>query len=114
MSTEPSTSASPAAAHSGGYGEGAHAAHSAPASAGHGEVAHASVPHEQPSDWGWNGEWGKWATRGGWITVVILLLMFPGVTHYNMGGFIAQGVAIVGLIVILLWDSVHKRASWRK
>lgn len=93
------------------HGEVAHAAHG---EAAHGEVAHAPVEHEQPSDWGWNGEWGKWASRGGWIVVVILLLMFAGVTHYNKAGFLAQTLVILGLVAILVWDRARKRTSWRK
>jgi len=105
MSSESSSPVRPA---------GAHAEHSAElehAAGGHGELAH--VEHEKPSDWGWNGEWGKWASRGGWIVVVILCLMFPGVTHYNKAGFLAQLLIILGLVAILLWDRQRKRTSWR-
>ena len=31
--------------------------------------------HERPEDWGWNGAWGKWARIGGWISVIVLLLL---------------------------------------
>jgi hypothetical protein len=79
----------------------------------HGAVDHADLDHEQPSDWGWNAEMGNWASRAGWIVVVILCLMFAGVTHYNKAGFLAQLLAILGLIAVLIWDRQRKRTSWR-
>jgi hypothetical protein len=79
----------------------------------HGEVEAHGAAHEQPSDWGWNGEWGKWASRGGWIVVVILCVMFAGVTHYNRAGFLAQLLVILGLVAVLVWDRRRKRTSWR-
>jgi hypothetical protein len=94
--------------------------HTAPGDA-HGAVEHgtadhadhADLDHEQPSDWGWNAEMGNWASRAGWIVVVILCLMFAGVTHYNKAGFLAQILVILGLIAVLLWDRQRKRTSWR-
>jgi len=116
MSSESTTSASPATTRDGAHAEARHAepGHADLTHAAHGEVAHTDVPHEQPSDWGWNGEWGKWASRGGWIVVVILALMIPGVTHYNRAGFLAQGLVILGLITILIWDRARRRHAWRK
>ena len=91
-----------------------HDGHDSPG-VGHGDVAHGhgDIDHEQPSDWGWNAEMGNWASRAGWIVVVILLLMFAGVTHYNLAGFLAQLLVIIGLVVILLWDRARKRTAWR-
>lgn len=116
MSSESSTSATPATTHDASHGDAAHggSGHGELTHAGHDDVAHAAVPHEQPSDWGWNGEWGKWASRGGWFVVILLLLMFAGVTHYNKGGFIGLAVVILGLVAILVWDGARKRHSWRK
>ena len=42
-------------------------------------------PREHPSDWGWHGEWGRWARVAGWVCVIILLLMITA-THYNGAG----------------------------
>lgn len=73
---------------------------------GHGE-------HEKPSDWGWNAEFGPWASRAGWAVVVLIGLMFLGITHYNRAGFLAQLLVIAGLVALLLWDRNRKRTSWR-
>lgn len=77
-------------------------------------MAHdAHSDHEQPSDWGWHGEFPKIARFMGWVCVIILLLMTTA-THYNTSGgmwlLIAAGVLVVGL----LWDGHRRRNAWRK
>lgn len=93
--------------------ESGHGTHVADAhTADHGtEGNHA--PHEQPSDWGWNAEFGRWASRAGWVVVFLIGLMFLGITHYNRAGFLAQLLVMLGLIAVLLWDRNRKRTSWR-
>jgi hypothetical protein len=85
--------------------------HLEPTHGGSHAVAH--VEREQPSDWGWNAEMGKWASRAGWITVLVIGALFFGITHYNRAGFLAQAIAIGVLVVMLLWDRNRKRTSWR-
>lgn len=84
---------------------GAHGAHS--------ELDTHAAPREQPSDWGWNAEFGPWASRAGWIVVFLIGTLFIGITHYNRAGFLAQALVILGLVTILLWDRNRKRTSWR-
>jgi hypothetical protein len=68
--------------------------------------------HEQPSDWGWTGAWGKWARIGGWASAVILCLLNV-TTYYNT----AQApwlYGIVAVIVLLLVrDRYRRKNAWR-
>ena len=75
------------------------------------EDAH-PVEHEQPEDWGWHGETGKWGRIGGWIAVLSMLTYLIG----NHEGRIEDlwVVAIAGLmILILLLDWRRRRNAWR-
>jgi hypothetical protein len=68
--------------------------------------------HEQPSDWGWNGAWGKWARIGGWASVVILCLLNV-TTYYNT----AQAPWLYGcvavLVLLLVRDRYRRKNAWR-
>jgi hypothetical protein len=72
----------------------------------------ADHPTEHPSDWGWHGEWGRAARIGGWLVVVILLVMSTA-THYNGTGNLSLIAVAAGLVVALLWDINRRRTSWR-
>jgi hypothetical protein len=72
----------------------------------------ADHPTEHPSDWGWHGEWGRAARIGGWLVVVILLVMSTA-THYNGTGTLSLIAVAAGLVVALLWDINRRRTSWR-
>lgn len=69
--------------------------------------------HEEPSDWGWHAEFGKWTDVAGWVTVVILLLMIT-TTHYNGQGdlflSLTAGLIAVGLVI----RRYQRRNAWRK
>jgi hypothetical protein len=80
---------------------------------GHDSAGSHAVEREKPSDWGWNAEFGPWASRAGWIVVFFMGTLFIGITHYNRAGFLAQALVIVGLVTVLLWDRNRKRTSWR-
>ena len=69
--------------------------------------------HEDPSVWGWHGEFGRGARAAGWVVAVILLLMITA-THYNGQGtlFLAIGAGI--LVVMLIWDRQRRKNAWRK
>lgn len=69
--------------------------------------------HEQPSDWGWHGEFGKWARVAGWIVMLILLVMCTA-TMYNHSGPMWLIIIAAGLFVMLLWDIQRRKYSWRK
>jgi Flp pilus assembly protein TadB len=74
-------------------------------------VAH--HPEEHPSQWGWHGEWGRWARISGWVVVIILLVMLTA-THYNAAGAIALISSAALLVIALLWDIQRRRTSWRQ
>lgn len=70
-------------------------------------------PTERPEQWGWHGEWGKWARVGGWASVVLLCLMATA-THYNKAGMVALfGIAAL-LVLALVRDVSVRRTSWRR
>jgi len=73
----------------------------------------ADHPAEHPSDWGWHGEWGRWARISGWF-VVFLLLLSTTATHYNGAGALALIATAVGLAIMLVWDINRRRTSWRQ
>ena len=86
----------------------------------HGEQLDVSVPadyladhpQEHPEDWGWHGEFGKWALVGGWIVVIILLLMMTA-THYNLQGDLFLGLTALGLAIALVYARQVRKNAWR-
>ena len=70
-------------------------------------------PREHPSDWGWHGEWGRWARVAGWVCVIILLLMITA-THYNGAGAVGLIATAALLVIALVWDIQRRRTAWRK
>jgi hypothetical protein len=70
-------------------------------------------PQEHPSDWGWHGEWGRTARAGGWIVLLILLVMLTA-THYNHSGSFWLILSAAALFVVLVWDRYRRKFSWRK
>ncbi len=69
--------------------------------------------HERPEDWGWHGEFGKWARIVGWVAVVVLLLQNV-TTYYNT----AQAPWLYGiaalLVLLLVRDRYRRKNAWRK
>ncbi len=86
----------------------------------HGELPDVSVPadyradhpEEHPEDWGWHGEFGKWAEVAGWITVVILLLMMTS-THYNLQGGLFLGLSALLVAIGLVFARYRRKNAWR-
>jgi Protein of unknown function (DUF2631) len=71
-------------------------------------------PPETPSVWGWNHDFGKVARIGGWITVILLVLMATrSVTHYNEAGTVALLISAALLVAGLGWDIHRRRTAWR-
>jgi Protein of unknown function (DUF2631) len=81
---------------------------------GHGGVDAFGNPAEKPSDWGWNRDFGKLARIGGWLSVIILVLMATrSVTHYNNAGTVALLATAALLVLGLGWDIHRRRTAWR-
>ncbi len=70
-------------------------------------------PEEQPTDWGWHGEWGRGGRIIGWVVTVILLLMIT-TTHYNGAGTFALVAFALLLAASLLWDVQRRKNAWRQ
>ena len=70
-------------------------------------------PEEHPEQWGWHGEWGRAARIGGYVVAAILLVMLTA-THYNHSGSLWLALFTAGLIVVLIWDGIRRKNSWRK
>ncbi|MEP6599590.1 MAG: DUF2631 domain-containing protein [Actinomycetota bacterium] len=70
-------------------------------------------PTEHPSDWGWHGEWGRWARIGGWVSAIILILMIT-TTQYNGQGTLWLILSAAGIVAALVWDINRRRTSWRQ
>ena len=68
--------------------------------------------HERPEDWGWHGEFGKWARIGGWLSVGALLLLNV-TTYYNTSQSPwLYGIA-GGIAAILIRDRYRRKNAWR-
>ena len=72
-----------------------------------------SHPAETAEDWGWHGEWGKYARIGGWVSAILLIVMATA-THYNKAGQVALFAFAAILVVALIRDAAVRRTSWRK
>jgi uncharacterized membrane protein len=70
-------------------------------------------PNEHPEDWGWHGEWGRAARIGGWVVVIVLLLMMTA-THYNLQGALFLGLTALGIAAGLVWDHQRRKNAWRQ
>ncbi len=70
------------------------------------------VEHEEPADWGWHGETGRWGRRGAWVTVIIVLLFTFGNHEGRVEDLYVVGTALL-LALILVWDMVRRRNAWR-
>ena len=71
------------------------------------------VEHEQPEDWGWHGETGKWGRVGAWIAVLILISYAVGRNHEgHVEDLWIFGIAGV-MVLILLWDMRRRKNLWR-
>ena len=70
------------------------------------------VVHEEPADWGWHGETGKWGRRGGWLTVLIMLSYLIGNHEGRVEDLWVLGFAAL-LALILIWDIFRRKNAWR-
>ncbi|MGY1719359.1 MULTISPECIES: DUF2631 domain-containing protein [unclassified Blastococcus] len=71
------------------------------------------VEHEQPEDWGWHGETGKWGQIGGWIATAVILLYLVGNHEGRVEDLWLIGLAAV-MATVLIWDIRRKKTAWRR
>jgi len=68
--------------------------------------------HERPDDWGWHGEFGRWARVGGWLCVGLLVaLVFTN--HDNESGTVWLSGFAALLVVLLVHDWYRRKNAWR-
>ena len=68
--------------------------------------------HERPEDWGWHGEFGRWARVAGWLSVALLVgLLFTA--RYNRVEAIWLLATAALLVAILIWDWYRRKNAWR-
>jgi Protein of unknown function (DUF2631) len=69
--------------------------------------------HERPEDWGWHGEFGRWARVAGWLCAALLVVLNL-TTHYNESGGIWLDVLAGLLVLLLIRDWYRRRNAWRE
>jgi hypothetical protein len=68
--------------------------------------------HERPEDWGWHGEFGRWARIGGWLSTALLILL-NFTSRYSRTEMIwVDGFAAL-LVLMLLLDWRRRKNAWR-
>jgi hypothetical protein len=68
--------------------------------------------HERPEDWGWHGEFGRWARVAGWLSAALLVVL-NFTNHYNLSGAIWLDGTAALLVLLLIRDWYRRRNAWR-
>jgi hypothetical protein len=68
--------------------------------------------HEQPDDWGWHGEFGKWARVGGWLSAALLVLLNFTTRYSRVEMIWLDGFAVL-LVLMLVLDWRRRKNAWR-
>ena len=68
--------------------------------------------HERPEDWGWHGEFGRWARVAGWLCVGLLVLLNFTARYSRTESIWLYGFAGL-LVVLLVADWRRRRNAWR-
>jgi Protein of unknown function (DUF2631) len=68
--------------------------------------------HERPEDWGWHGEFGKWARVAGWLSAIVLCL-FNVTTYYNTAQSPWLYGIVAALVFLLVRDRFRRKNAWR-
>jgi len=70
--------------------------------------------HDEPSaEWGWHGAFPKGLKIAGWLSVLATLSMLIG-NHQGRTEDIWVIAFAAGLALLLVWDQVRGRTSWRR
>ncbi len=70
------------------------------------------IDHEEPADWGWHGQTGRWGRRAAWVTVLIVLAYMFGNHEGRVEDLWVLGTALL-LATILVWDIFRRKNAWR-
>jgi hypothetical protein len=75
---------------------------------------HTVDPHDEPSaEWGWHGGFPRGIKIMGWIATAFILLMLIGNHHGLTEDLWLIGIGVF-MAVLLIWDQVRSRTSWRR
>ena len=71
-------------------------------------------PHDEPSvAWGWHGGFPRGTRIAGWFTAAVMFLMLIGNHTGRTEDLWLIGIG-TGMIIVLVWDRIRARTSWRK
>jgi hypothetical protein len=68
--------------------------------------------HERPEDWGWHGEFGRWARVAGWLCVALIILLNFTWHYSRVESIWLDGIAAL-LVVLLIRDWYRRKNAWR-
>ena len=73
------------------------------------------TPYDEPSvAWGWHGRFPRGRAIGGWVTAIALFAMaFVGNHIAATERLWLLGIGAL-LVIVLIWDRVRQRTSWRR
>jgi hypothetical protein len=72
----------------------------------------APIRHEQPEEWGWHGEMGKWGRRLV-ILPIIALIAYQFGNHRGHVETVWLGAITLLLIIMVLADARRRKNAWR-
>jgi hypothetical protein len=72
----------------------------------------APIEHEQPEEWGWHGEMGKWGRRLV-ILPIIALIAYQFGNHRGHVETVWLGAITLLLIIMVLADARRRKNAWR-
>jgi Protein of unknown function (DUF2631) len=68
--------------------------------------------HERPEDWGWHGEFGRWARVAGWLSAGLLVALNFTFHYSGVETVWLLGIAAV-MVTMLIWDWYRRKNAWR-
>jgi len=68
--------------------------------------------HERPEDWGWHGEFGRWARVAGWLSAGLLVLLNFTNRYTRTESVWLFGIAAL-LVLLLIRDWYRRKNAWR-
>jgi hypothetical protein len=69
--------------------------------------------HERPEDWGWHGQFGRWARVAGWLCAALLVLLNFTNRYGRSASIWLFGIAAL-LVLLLIRDWYRRKNAWRE
>jgi hypothetical protein len=71
-------------------------------------------PRDEPSaEWGWHGGFPLGTRIAGWFFAAVMFLMLIGTHTGRTEDLWLIGIG-AGMVVVLVWDRIRARTSWRR